>query len=81
MTIRDADYWMVRRDTGRCILLSHERGVIVANKDRDVRGDEERWDLLVRLDGEEIHDESHDVSDKSDLWKMIESYGEKFEAE
>lgn len=80
MTIKDADYWMVRRDTDRCILLSHERGIIVANKDVDASGDQERWDLLVRLDGEEIHDESHDVPDTSALWETIESFGEQFES-
>lgn len=81
MTIADADYWMVRRDSDRCILLSHERGIIVANRDTDAAGSDERWDLLVRLDGEEIHDEAHEVADKTALWETIEAYGAKFERE
>lgn len=79
MTIVDADYWMVRRDSDRCILLSHERGIIVANRVQDPPVDDERWDLLVRLDGEEIHDETHDVPTKDALWELIEDLGERFE--
>lgn len=79
MPIADADYWMVRRDTDRCILLSHDRGIIVANREDDAGSDTQRWDLLVRLDGEEIHDESHEVPDKSALWETIEELGERFE--
>lgn len=81
MPIADADYWMVRRDSDRCVLLSHERGMIVANRveDEDVNGEE--WELLVRLDGDEIHDESHVVADKAALWERIEEFGERFEEE
>ncbi len=79
MTIVDADYWMVRRDTDRCILLSHERGIVVANRVEDAPADGERWDLLVRLDGEEIHDETHHVPDTAALWDLIEDLGERFQ--
>lgn len=79
MTIADADYWMVRRDSDRCILLSHERGIIVANRVEDPPVDDERWDLLVRLDGDEIHDETHHVPTKAALWELIEDLGESFE--
>lgn len=79
MPIADADYWMVRRDSDRCVLLSHERGIIVANRVEDAPVDGERWDLLVRLDGDEVHDETHDVPDKGTLWDLIEDLGERFE--
>ena len=79
MPIVDADYWMVRRDSERCILLYHERGIIVANRVEDAPVDGETWDLLVRLDGDEIHDETHDVPEKAALWELIEDLGERFE--
>ena len=79
MTIEDADYWMVRRDSDRCVLLSHDRGIIVANRDPEWRGEGERWDVLVRLDGDEVHDEAHEVADKRALWEILEEWGERFE--
>jgi len=79
MTIADADYWMVRRDTDRCVLLSHERGIIVANREAG-EGEGERWELLVRLDGDEVHDDVHELADKEALWALIEDFGERFEA-
>jgi hypothetical protein len=81
MTIADADYWMVRRDTDRCVLLSHERGVIVATRLEEATGEGEQWELLVRLDGDEIHDEVHAVADTDELWAEIESFGERFQDE
>lgn len=80
MGIADADYWMVRRDTDRCILLSHERGLIVANRNDESEDEGEEWELLVRLDGNAIHDEVHTFSDRDALWDRIESFGEQFEA-
>lgn len=81
MPIADADYWMVRRDSDRCVLLSHERGMIVANRVEDAAEDGEEWELLVRLDGEVVHDEAHLVADKVELWERIEEFGERFEDE
>lgn len=81
MTIADADYWMVRRDTDRCVLLSHERGLIVANRAPDDDATGQRWELLVRLDGDEIHDQGHLVADKGELWRLIEEFGEQFQDE
>lgn len=83
MTIADADYWMVKRDSERCVLLSHDRGLIVASREDEAETDidGETWHLLVRLDGDEIHDDFHEVTDKSDLWEIIEDFGERFEGE
>lgn len=79
MTIEDADYWMVRRDSDTCVLLSHERGVIVASRDAETTGDGQTWLVHVRLDGDEIHDQAHEVPDKDALWELLEELGERFE--
>lgn len=81
MTITDADYWMVRRDTDRCVLLSHDRGVIVATRREEEPADGQRWELLVRLDGEEIHDDVHTVADKDEHWAEIEAFGDRFQGD